>query len=199
MSQMARPRGKPVDIRTERFRLRSLTPIDASERWLKWSVDPDVMGPLNVPIQPMSRRELEAYIAGFDNLNRYVIGIFTGAENRFIGFYMITVERQHLTANFNVLIGDKDYWGQKVVNETRAALLDFLFTERGVEKAYGRPLARNFPAVFNYKAQGWRLEGVFHGQVKSVADGSRLDQYHFGMLASDWLARKTGAANDEQT
>ena len=110
---------------------------------------------------------------------------------------MVTVDRQHRTANFNVLIGEKDYWGQKVINETRAALLDFLFTQRGVEKAYGRPLARNFPAVFNYQAQGWRLEGVLRGQAKSVVDGSRLDQYHFGMLATEWLARARRPQTDD--
>ena len=60
----------------------------------------------------------------------------------------------------------------------------------GTAQAYGTPLARNFPAVFNYKAQGWRLEGVLRGQCKSVVDGSRLDQYHFGMLRDEWRARK---------
>ena len=195
---MPRRRGRPIDIQTARFRLRSLIPVDVTERWLKWSADPEVMGPLNAPVAPMTRRDLEAYIAGFDNSNGYLVGIFTRPENRLIGFYMISVERPHAVASFNVLIGDKAYWGQKVINETRAALLDLLFAERGVEKAYGRPLARNFPAVFNYQAQGWKLEGVLRGQVKSVTDGSRLDQYQFGMLASDWLARKKESTSHEQ-
>jgi RimJ/RimL family protein N-acetyltransferase len=194
MSSVPRRRGPPIEVLTDRFQLRSLAPVDAAERWLSWSVDPDVMGPLNTPIRPMTRRELEAYIAGFDNENSYLIGIFTRSDRRFIGFYMITIDRQHLTANFNVLIGEKDYWGHKVVNETRAVILDFLFRKRGIEKAFGRPLARNFPAVFNYQAQGWRLEGVLRGQVKSVIDGSRLDQYHFGMLATEWLARPRAAS-----
>jgi ribosomal-protein-alanine N-acetyltransferase len=81
-----------------------------------------------------------------------------------------------------------------VVNEVRAALLDEFFERRGTEKASGTPLARNFPAVFNYKAQGWRLEGVLKGQCKSVVDGSRLDQYQFGMLRDEWRARKGAAA-----
>jgi RimJ/RimL family protein N-acetyltransferase len=103
---------------------------------------------------------------------------------------MIEVGRQHAVAGFNLVIGDKSYWGKGVVNEVRASLLDEFFERQGIEKAFGTPLARNFPAVFNYKAQGWKLEGVLRGQCKSIVDGSRLDQYHFGMLRDEWRARR---------
>lgn len=187
---MQRPMGRPVNLTTTRFVVRSCTPADASERWLGWSADPDVMGPLNVPARRMSREELARYIARFDNDNAYLIAVFTKAMPVHIGFFMVDTNKMHATANFNLVIGDKQYWGKGVVNEVRAALLDEFFERRGIEKAYGTPLARNFPAVFNYKAQGWRLEGVLKGQCKSVTDGSRLDQYHFGMLREEWHARK---------
>lgn len=80
------------------------------------------------------------------------------------------------------------------MNETRAALLDHFFERRGIEKALGAPLARNYPAVFNYKTQGWRHEGTFRGHRVSAIDGTRLDQYQFGLLREDWRkARKAGA------
>lgn len=185
-----RPQGRPVALSTERFLVRSLTPSDASERWSDWSADPDVMNPLNIPIRRMSRDDLARYIARFDNDNGYLIGVFAKALSLHIGFFMIEVNKLHASAGFNLLIGDKQYWGKGVVNEVRAALLDEFFERRGIEKAFGTPLARNFPAVFNYKAQGWRLEGVLRGQCKSIVDGSRLDQYHFGMLRDEWRARK---------
>jgi len=54
------------------------------------------------------------------------------------------------------------------------------------------PLSRNFPAVFNYKAQGWRHEGTLRGHRRSIVDGTRLDQYQFGLLRDEWrqLRRK---------
>lgn len=188
MSQ--RPQGRPITLQTERFIVRSLTPADVSDRWSGWSADPDVMGPLNVPTRRMSKEDLARYIARFDNDNGYMIGVFAKTMSLHIGFFMIEANKMHATAAFNLVIGDKQYWGKGVVNEVRAALLDEFFEQRGVEKAYGTPLARNFPAVFNYKAQGWRLEGVLKGQCKSITDGSRLDQYHFGMLRDEWRARK---------
>jgi RimJ/RimL family protein N-acetyltransferase len=189
-----RPQGPPVTLTTERLLVRSLTAADISERWMNWSADPDVMGPLNVPARRMSRDDLARYIARFDSDTGHLIGVFAKAMALHIGFFMIEVNKLHATAGFNVVIGDKQYWGKGVVNEARAALLDEFFERRGTEKAVGTPLARNFPAVFNYKAQGWRLEGVLKGHCKSVADGTRLDQYQFGMLRDEWRARRAQRA-----
>jgi RimJ/RimL family protein N-acetyltransferase len=187
------PSGKPVQLQTERFELRSLNSAAASDNWIRWAADPDVMAPLNNPTRTLSRDDLAGYIASADNLQRYLIGIFDKASQVQIGFFMIDVDTAHRIATFNVVVGEKSWWGKGVINETRGALLDHFFEQRGIEKACGAPLARNFPAVFNYKAQGWRHEGTQRGQRLSVADGSRLDQYQFGMLRSDWRAARTKA------
>jgi RimJ/RimL family protein N-acetyltransferase len=187
---MQRPRGQPINLTTARFIVRSTTPADASDRWCDWSGDPDIMGPLNVPARRMTKQDLVRYISNFDDNRGYLIGIFTKAMSQQIGFFMVEINKLHATASFNLVIGDKQYWGKGVVNEVRAALLDEFFENRGIEKAYGTPLARNFPAVFNYKAQGWKLEGVMRGHCKAVTDDARLDQYQFGMLRDGWRARK---------
>jgi ribosomal-protein-alanine N-acetyltransferase len=183
-------RGRPVLLKTDRFELRSVTPADASDRWLGWVKDPAIMGPLNMPARAMRREELAGHIASVDNNARFLVGIFDKAVGAQIGFFMIDIEIMHRYAIFNVAIGEKDWWGKGVVNETRAALLDHFFETRGIEKAVGLPFARNFPALFNYKAQGWRHEGTLRGQCLSAADGSRLDQYQFGMLRKEWRARR---------
>jgi RimJ/RimL family protein N-acetyltransferase len=182
------PKGRPVILKTERFALRSLKPSDASERWMNWLKDPEVMSPLNAPIRKWAVKELMAHIGSADNNERYLIGIFDLSSNVQIGFFMVDVDLMHRRANFNIVIGEKSWWGKGVVNETRAALLDEFFNNRSIEKATGMPLARNFPAVFNYKAQGWRHEGTLRGQCLSVEDGSRLDQYQFGLTKDNWSA-----------
>jgi len=181
-------RGRPVLIETARFNLRSLKPIDASERWLGWLNDPEVMHPTNAPARHLSREQLGRYIAGFDNTHNYLIGIFDKTSRIQLGFFFIDVEAAHHTATFNVIIGEKSWWGKGVVNEARAALLDHFFDRLGMGKICGGPLSRNFPAIFNYKAQGWIYEGTLRGQFKSVVDGSRLDQLRFRLLADEWHA-----------
>jgi [ribosomal protein S5]-alanine N-acetyltransferase len=187
----AAPRaGKPVELRTERFILRSATLADASERWISWSADSEVMKPLNVPAKPLTMTELRAYISSFDNLSRHLVGVFEHKSKVQIGFFMIEVLERQALATFNLAIGDKSWWGKGVVNEARAALLDHFFEKRGIEKAYGTPNARNFPAILNYKVQGWRLEGIAREHIKCVYGGGRLDQICFGLLKREWLARR---------
>lgn len=191
---MSQPPGRPISLTTDRLVVRSLAPADASELWGEWYNDPEVMGPLNLPPKRRTVDELARHAADYDDDRRYLIGLFTRANFRHIGLFMVVADKAHATATFNVMIGDKDYWGKGVVNEARAALLDEFFQKRETEKACGRPLARNFPAVFNYKAQGWRLEGMMRGQCRSAIDGSRLDQYLFGMLREEWRRRRGQAA-----
>ncbi len=69
--------GRPIDLETKRFRLRSLKPIDASERWLRWVKDPEVVHPSNGPVRHMTRQELANYIATFNNHMRFLIGYST--------------------------------------------------------------------------------------------------------------------------
>ncbi len=187
-------KGRPVLLQTKRFALRSLTPNDASERWINWLKDPEVMGPLNAPIRAWATQQLKAHIASADNNQRYLVGIFDLAGQVQIGFFMIEVEPFHRRAVFNVVIGEKSWWGKGVINETRGALLDEFFNNRGIEKAAGMPLARNFPAVFNYKAQGWHHEGTLRGHCISTSGGPRLDQYQFGLTKDEWLQRRSERA-----
>jgi [ribosomal protein S5]-alanine N-acetyltransferase len=181
-------RGRLVELQTDRFKLRSLKPSDASDRWLGWARDSEVMGPLNAPVSNMTRQDLANYIGTSDNNTRYLIGIFDRVSAIQIGFFMIDVDKIQRRATFNVVIGEKAWWGKGVVNETRGALLDHFFEHRDIQKVCGGPLARNFPAVLNYKAQGWRHEGTLRGQCESVVDGSRIDQYQFGLLRDEWSA-----------
>jgi len=189
-----RPAGQPIDIETARFRLRTLRAADASTRWQGWGKDPEIMGALNAPTQDLDVSYLAKYAASFDCEHRHLVGIFERATVSHIGFFIIEIERMHRCATFNVVIGDRSWWGKGVVNETRAALLDYFFEQRGIDKAIGTPLARNFPALFNYKAQGWRHEATLLGHRVSVIDDSRLDQYQFGLLRDDWRKLRKASA-----
>lgn len=196
----ARAPVRKVRLETERFLLRTLTPEDANEKWIAWAADIDVVEPLNVPVRKMTMEDVRAHFRTYDQERQLLIGIFTrqGGDfppNIFIGVYILAFNHQHRTVTFNVMIGDKEYWGQRVVLETRAALLDFVFDVVRIEKAIGAPMCRNFPAVFNYKAQGWTLEGTLRAHARSAhRPGERLDEYSFGMLPDQWRALKAARA-----
>ncbi len=179
---------RPHKLETTSYVVRTLAPQDASENWLRWSRDPEIMNPINTPLLTMTRDQLMAYISGFDQDKRWLFGIFDKATRAHIGIHQISVSKVQRTATFNVLVGEKEFWGRNVVLETRAALLDFFFDKVGIEKAIGQPLARNFPMIFNYRKQGWTLEGVLRGHCRAASGEGRIDQYQFGLLREDWKA-----------
>ena len=181
--------GLAVHLETERFRLRTLARADASQRFLDWSADVEIKRNLNLGPRRLTADELCRYIEDFDNQTRFLLGIFDKANDLHIGIYAVYFDPLHAAAETIVVIGDRDYWGKKVVIETRSALIEFLFERVGIEKVWGRPLARNFAAVYNYRALGFTCEGVLHKQLRAP-DGTRVDQYFFGLLRDDWRARK---------
>ncbi|MEQ9812664.1 MAG: GNAT family protein [Azospirillaceae bacterium] len=172
--------------------MRSLTARDADTTIAAWFGDAEVMHALQIPAAQRSVDGVRRYFQRFDNVFRLGIGIFPDIARPPIGMYDIQTDPRNLTAQLNVAIGDRAWWGRHVVVETRAALLDFLFDSAGLEKVWGGPPARNFPSLFNYKAQRFRQEGVLRGQFKGV-EGGRVDQIIFGMLKEEWQALRAGA------
>jgi Acetyltransferase (GNAT) domain len=146
------PKGRPVLLETKRFALRSLKPSDASERWMNWLKDPEVMGPLNAPIRKWTAHELMAHIASANNNERYLIGIFDLTSKVQIGFYMVDIDPFHRRANFNVVIGAKSWWG-KGVTTRRLGLLCFL-RGQDIRRKFNVWIAQTAGIVFDHGV--WR-------------------------------------------
>lgn len=185
-----------IQLETSNYIVRTLSAEDASDSWLAWLRDPEVVGPINSPPIELTREELQEFIQDFDNRSLWLFGVFDKTTGKHVGVYEIKINELHRRATFNVFIGDKTHWGRNAVIETRASLLDYFFEQCGIEKAIGKPLARNFPMLYNYKAQGWRLEGILWGQCRSALGGRRLHQYQFGLLRSEWRKKAVKGVTD---
>ncbi len=166
-----------------------MTPEDITDRYIAWAKDPELMENLNTPARIVNRKQLESYIKKFDNRTKFHLGVFDKTNDHHLGFFTVYSDTKNRSAQTNVVIGDRDYWGKGVVLEARGAILDFLFDVLGVQKVWGTPFERNFPSIFNYKAQGFTCEGVLRKHVVSV-QGKRVDQYIFGLLRDEWRARR---------
>lgn len=181
--------GEPLGLESENFFLRSMTPTDLTNRYIDWARDAELMENLNTPPREINREQLTRYISRFDNKTKFHLGVFTKESGLHVGFYTIYIDARTRAAQTNVVIGDRDYWGRSVVQETRAAIIDFLFDHMKLERVWGSPFERNFPSIFNYKAQGFTCEGVLRKHGVRVS-GERVDQYVFGLLKEEWYARR---------
>ncbi len=188
---MRQVKKRNIRLKTDRFLVRTLRESDACKAIIEWLADDELMRNVNHKPERLTMLQLRRFIMSYDQATRLLLGIFDLEDEKPVGYYMIEMNTVQRRASFNVVIGDRDYWGQRIVLETRAVLMDYLFQFGAVDKLIGGPLARNFPAVFNYKAQGWKLEGLMKGHVLSANGQYRIDQYQFAMLKDDWQAIKT--------
>lgn len=183
--------GQLLTLETERYIVRSMTPADVNEDYVRWTKDEEIMAGVNSAPKAMTLQDIRKYVANFNNRTGFHLGIFLKETGRLIGFYSVYYDRRHALGSTNVVVGDKSHWGKGVVLETRAAIIDFLFDRLKVAKIWGSPVARNIPSVFNYKAQGFACEGILK-RHRASPSGERVDQFMFALFPEDW--RKAKAA-----
>lgn len=183
--------GKPIACETERFKLRSLTPADASRDYLSWIADKDVMTPLNMPARKLTLGNLANHIAGFDNQQRYLVGMFDKEAGTHFGIYLIDASPQHRLAKLSFLIGEHAFRGIGALRETAAGLINHLFTRCGMEKIAAQVIIGNETSIAALEALGFEREGTMRGEILSFRpNGGRLDQYFYGLLRDDWQKKK---------
>jgi len=175
---------------TPSYRVGPLTAPDVDSRFVGWFTDSELAASANLP-RITDRDQCLRWAAGIERSGNLILVIRSKAEERAVGFFLVFLDRANALARTAVILGERDHWGRGVVLECRSALLDFLFERLGVHKVWGRVNTRNLPSVFNYKAQGFAVEGVLRRYAPDP-EGGRGDQYLFGLLRSEWRQGASG-------
>ena len=181
--------GDPVSLNTERFDIRSLEIRDVGELYLSWLHNHEITRFLQVDHNPPGIDELREYVESHDNRTSFLLGIFT-KDGLHIGNHRARYWPQHGLVSLSIMIGDRAFWGQHVVLECRARVLDFLFDKIGAFKIQGGCTSDNYPAVFNYRKQNWTQDGINRSHY--VNDGERVDLIYYAMYRDEWWSLREG-------
>ena len=181
--------GKPVEMETRRFFVRSLKPEDADENYTSWWNDAEIQRGFNQKPRNWDIPRAAQHIEKFNNQDRFHLGIIVKETLRLIGFITIIADLKQKIAKTNVGLGDKTFWGKDVIIEVREHMLDFIFLTLGMEKAESEIIGRNFSSIFNNKVLGYASEGILRKHSPSV-EGGRADTYLFGLLKREWQESK---------
>jgi ribosomal-protein-alanine N-acetyltransferase len=181
-----RARGRPVNIETQRFTVRSLTARDVSGVFRLWISNPTVMAALNMPPRRLSQADLERFIASYDDNTRYLVGIFNRATGEIIGAFMLDVTPAHALVKASGFIGDRNWWGKMVFEEVGTGLFDEFFKNRGIEKATAQVWEKNFAALVPLRRLGFKVEGFLRNEIRAFDGSGRRNQFILGLLAADW-------------
>jgi RimJ/RimL family protein N-acetyltransferase len=178
-----------VVIETERFILRGVSRGWLGRHSFHWAEDAEFLDGLGWPTGPHKRRAWTRRFQRADNRRTFHFAIFPRGSDTMIGVHGVIFSEPG-SAMLYVAIGDKAWWGKNVVQEVRAALLDFIFDHAGGHRAQGQVHARNAASIYNYQRLGFRHEGTLRQQRILPSLGEPVDLLMFGLLKDEWLARR---------
>jgi RimJ/RimL family protein N-acetyltransferase len=185
-----RPSAQPVHLdRTGgNCSVRTVKPADISESQTRWLNDPVVRAGLNVSGPAMNVDGLRRYVAAFDNINRNLIGVWTG-EGVLAGFVMLEIDQRHKRGSVHTIIGDKQNRRLGLAAEAVRLVAWHCFLERKLGKLTFEPLANNEAAVAACRAGRLRQEGHLVAHRLNERTGERLDQLVFGLTDEEFKSR----------
>lgn len=182
-----------ITIDTPNYVVRTLTLDDATEQWGAWFADPEVRIALNMPNRPQTKADMQAYIRGFDQENKILLGIFDKTNGLLVGILANYIDWKNGNFACNTVVGEPGYRSRGVMMDVTPPFRDYFFGTRGLKVMTATALASNRAIRAYLEKTGWTLDRVLQGHVKSHTDGSPLDLCSYSITADAWWKWK--AAN----
>lgn len=160
-----------------------------------WRNDPDVIALLGANFRPIAP-EIDAawfqdYLRSRDRHARFAIVVDGG---RYVGNVNLTgIHPTNRSAEFSIMIGDRDYWSRGVGSVATRQALRLAFLDLNLHRVFLTVLSSNERAIRLYRRLGFVQEGCERESL--FKDGRYQDTLLMAMLRSDYdraLARDDG-------
>ena len=134
---------------------------DLLPHYERWMNDFDVTKTLSVGWLAMtSESEFEWYEQASRASNQVTFTVYERPELRPIGNAGLTdIDFRHGTAEFGIMIGEKDCWGKGYGTEVTRLVVDYAFTGLGLHNVFLRCYATNEAGIRAYTRAGFKLIG----------------------------------------
>lgn len=133
-----------------------------------------------------STRDLEEWVEFHRKKNNEVLWVIAEQESDLcvghVGLY--NIDYRVRSAEFAILIGDKNCWGKGLGKEVTAEVVNYGFKQLNLHRIHLSVLNANERALSLYEKIGFKVEGVLrHEQYR---DGQYLDVTIMGVLEDEW-------------
>lgn len=166
----------PVVIETPRFKLRTLTIEDATEKYSRWFEDPVVNEHIVGAKSAHDINSLRGYIAQKTaQANVLFLGIFSGVSGTHIGnlkFEPIDFDARH--AVLGIMVGDPHWRGRGVATEVIDAAGKWLNKMFGISELALGVAKNNVAALKAYQKSGFVLDHRNYLQVDTTTTLSMI-------------------------
>jgi RimJ/RimL family protein N-acetyltransferase len=179
------PMMQPPFLEGDKVRLRALTTADASERYLAWLNDPDVLRHRGPKAYPSTLAELERYVESIPTRGDLVLAVCEKETGRHVGNIALnTILWVHRSAELSIMIGAKDVWGRGLGKEAIELVTRHAFESMGLNRLWAESPNPAFNAAV--KGLGWTHEGT---KRRAFLIGGRfVDMDCWSILADEYFA-----------
>jgi len=112
-----------------------------------------------------------------------------GRPNELVGAIGIVLDPQSNRGELGYWIG-RNYWGQGIATEASQSMLDFAFSQLGLNKVVAECLDRNPASARVMEKVGMVQEGFLEKHFRKNAADGYSDVRVFGLLKATWNRRK---------
>ena len=92
------------------------------------------------------------------------------------------------TASLGLIIGEPEYWGQKIGEEATGLMVKYVFNELNLYKIYAGINSANIGSWRCAEKKGFIREATF--KKDSYVNGKYFDTYIYSLFKADWLKLK---------
>lgn len=182
---------------TERLLLRPLRADDAAALFGIFS-DPQVTRYLSRPAWPaitVAQERIARDIAAMSAGDYVCFGMERRSDGRLLGeCSLFNLNQQCRRAEVGYTMAF-DAWGQGCMNEALRCLLDFGFSQLALNRVEADIDPRNLASAKSLERLGFVKEG--HLRQRWIVAGEVSDSGLYGLLASDWEAKRVVRAQDD--
>ena len=175
-------------LETERLYLEKLSLKHCQNYYLNWLHDQDVNQFLETGHIPNDLTQLENFIKSI-NPSEIFLAIYTKEENKHIGNIRIhSINTKHGLAEYGIMIGDKESWGNGYAKEATVNLLDHCFKKLNIRKTTLGVVEDNVGALKMYENIGFIKEGTLVNHC--FYNGAYKNIVRMALFQTDWLNEK---------
>lgn len=157
----------------------------------KWRNDPDIIALLGNNFlyisQDVDAAWFQHYLQNRDKAKRFAI--VEAISDCMIGTTQLTgIHAINQSAEFSIVIGEKEYWNKGAGQVTSRLVLDHGFRDLNLRRIFLTALVRNTRAIHCYEKIGFVLEGILRQSV--YKQGVFEDQVMMSVLREDYINRQ---------
>lgn len=177
---------KPAELAGKGIRLVPYAP-EHDARTVAWLGTPELRDTFGITSE-ITAESHRLWMESATNLLAWAIVLPEGTH---CGNALLHCNVRHLSAYFQIYLGERSSRGRGVGREATAAVLGHAFTALGQHRVWLHTLIDNLAAERLYAGAGFVDEGL---ERESILRAGRFDsQRRWSILAGEWSARQRGA------